>query len=49
MKQSVLFRGSESEKVPLTLTVQRADFSRAIFTVQAEVRDAAGSAGAHHH
>jgi len=37
------------EKVPLTLTVQRADFSRAVFTVQAEVRDASGSTGAHHH
>jgi len=36
------------EKVPLTLTVQRADFSRAVFTVQADVRDAAGAA-AHHH
>ena len=36
------------DKVPLTLTVQRADFSRAVFTVQAEVR-AAANATAHHH
>lgn len=37
------------ERVPLTLTVQRADFSRAVFTVQAEVRDAAGPPGSHQH
>jgi copper(I)-binding protein len=37
------------DKVPLTLTVQRADFSgRSVFTVQAEVRDAANTP-AHHH
>jgi len=44
LKQS-LKRG---DKVPITLTVQRADLaSRAVFTVQAEVR--ADSAPAHHH
>lgn len=36
------------EKVPLTLTVQRADSSLAAFTVQAEVR-AAADALPHHH
>jgi copper(I)-binding protein len=37
------------DKVPLTLTVERADFSsRSVFTVQAEVRAAAAEA-AHHH
>ncbi|MGH8633014.1 MAG: copper chaperone PCu(A)C, partial [Burkholderiales bacterium] len=37
------------DKVPLTLTVQRADFSsRSVFTVQAEVR-AAGAEKAHRH
>ncbi len=36
------------EKVPLTLTIQRADFSHVVFTVQAEVREAA-VAKAHQH
>jgi copper(I)-binding protein len=37
------------DKVPLTLTVQRADFSgRSVFTVQAEVRTAAAE-NAHRH
>jgi 3-hydroxymyristoyl/3-hydroxydecanoyl-(acyl carrier protein) dehydratase len=37
------------DKVPLTLTVQRADFSgRSVFTVQAEVR-AAAAENAHRH
>jgi copper(I)-binding protein len=37
------------DKVPLTLTIERADFSsRSVFTVQAEVRTAAAEA-AHHH
>ena len=37
------------DKVPLTLTVQRADFSsRSVFTVQAEVRPAAADK-AHRH
>jgi copper(I)-binding protein len=36
------------EKVPLVLTVQRADGSRATLTVQAEVR-AAGGMAMHHH
>jgi hypothetical protein len=36
------------EKVPLTLTVQRADASRATFTVQAEVRAADGMMMPHH-
>lgn len=37
------------DKVPLTLSVQRADLaSRSVFTVQAEVR-AAGAEPAHHH
>jgi copper(I)-binding protein len=36
------------DKVPLTLTVQR-DGSRSVFTVQAIVRGAGGSASHHHH
>lgn len=37
------------DRVPLTLTVQRPDFSRAVFTIEAEVRTAAPEAGHHHH
>ena len=36
------------DKVPLTLTVQRADFSSDVITIQAEVR-AAAEVAAHHH
>ena len=36
-------------KVPLTLTLQRADFSRVIFTLQAEVRSAPAAQANHRH
>jgi copper(I)-binding protein len=35
------------EKIPITFTVQRTDSSRAVFSVQAEVRAAAPAAGHH--
>lgn len=37
------------DRVPLTLTVQRPDSSRAVFTIEAEVRAAAPGPAHHHH
>lgn len=37
------------DKVPITLTVLREDASRTLFTVQAEVREAAAAKELHHH
>ncbi|MBI2295352.1 MAG: copper chaperone PCu(A)C [Betaproteobacteria bacterium] len=36
------------EKVPLTLIIQRADFSRAVFTIEAEARSATATRSHHH-
>lgn len=36
------------ETVPLTLTIQRADFSRAVFTIEAEARSATAARSPHH-